>query len=550
MFLKLFFNAFRNGGLCSGILALLLGSMTGPALGQDGWGLSSQPEVSALSAVLMNPATGEVLFAKEPHLRLPPASTTKVLTALVTLERLDLNARVLVSPQAASAPPSRIGLRAGEAALTQDLLYGLMLKSGNDAAETLAEAAGGSIYGFAELMNAKSWQIGARNSHFMNPHGLPNEDHYSTAYDLALIFRQAMNHPMFADIVRTRNAALRIESGQSPYGDWRMVPVVNHNRLLGSYEGTLGGKTGFTLKARRCFVGEVDRGGVRLIVAILNSPTSGALWRDARTLLDYGFTHYGLASPPPAPAEPLPVLVQREPFVSPDEEGGEPPLVRPATVTRVAMIRPAPREEVESLTPDRPPREPLVVRAEPPVKPAVVASPQEVARPVAAARPMMAARPVVAAKPMMAAKPVVTAKPVVAAKPVVVAKPVVAARPVVVAKPIIAAKPMMAAKPVVTARPVVAAKPVVVAKPVVAAKPIGANRPVAATKPAKPLVLAMNTVKPLGTPDRVAKPAAMALPGKAPVKSVPVAPAKLEKRETAKVAVRAEPAAKPHKARR
>ena len=223
----------------------------------------------------------------------------------------------------------------------------MLLKSGNDAAETLAEAGGGSVPGFAELMNARAWQIGARNSHFMNPHGLPNDDHYSTAYDLALIFRQAMNHPMFADIVRTRSAALRIESGQGLYGDWRMVPVVNHNRLLASYEGARGGKTGFTLKARRCFVGEVDRGGVRLIVAILNSPTSGTLWQDARTLLDYGFTHYGLASPPPVQPEPLPVLVRREPVASPDEDESE-FLVRPApVVTRVATIRPATRVEVE-----------------------------------------------------------------------------------------------------------------------------------------------------------------------------------------------------------
>ena len=230
------------------------------AQGSGGW---AAPAIAARAAVLMNPATGEILFAKEPHLQLPPASTTKVLTALVALERLNLHTRVRVSPQAASAPPSRIGLRPGEAALTQDLLYGLMLKSGNDAAETLAEAAGGSVPGFAELMNDKAVQIGARNSHFMNPHGLPNDAHYTTAYDLALIFRQAMNHPLFADIVRTRSAALRIESGNGLYGDWRMVPVNNTNRLLASYEGARGGKTGFTFKARRCFVGEVERGGVR-----------------------------------------------------------------------------------------------------------------------------------------------------------------------------------------------------------------------------------------------------------------------------------------------
>jgi len=281
-------------------------------LAQEGIALAS-PMIAARSAVLMNPTTGEILFAKEPWLRLPPASTTKVLTALVALEHINVNARIPVSPQAASAPPSRIGLRAGEVALVQDLLYGLMLKSGNDAAETLAEAAGGSVSGFAELMNSRAWQIGARDSHFTNPHGLPNDDHYTTAYDLSLIFRQAMNHPVFADIVRTRSAALRIESGQGLYSDWRMVPVLNHNQLLVSYEGTRGGKTGFTFKARRCFVGEADRGGVRLIVAILNSPNSGTLWQDARTLLDYGFARYGLASPPPMKLEPAPVIVQRTP---------------------------------------------------------------------------------------------------------------------------------------------------------------------------------------------------------------------------------------------
>ncbi|MFO1423125.1 MAG: D-alanyl-D-alanine carboxypeptidase family protein, partial [Candidatus Competibacteraceae bacterium] len=386
MFLKLIFNIFSQKGACPRILILALGIVGGPALGQDGGRIYSQPEVAALSAVLMNPATGEVLFAKEPHLRLPPASTTKVLTALVALERLDPNARVVVSPQAASAPPSRIGLRAGEAALTQDLLYGLMLKSGNDAAETLAEAAGGSVFGFAELMNAKASQIGARNSHFMNPHGLPNDDHYATAYDLALIFRQAMNHPMFADIVRTRNAALRIESSQGPYGDWRMVPVVNHNRLLGSYDGTLGGKTGFTLKARRCFVGEVDRGGVRLIVAVLNSPNSGALWHDARTLLDYGFTHYGLAPPPPA-REPLPVLVQREL----DEEENEQPGVGPTlAVTRATLVRPVARGEAKPLTPDQ---QPSAVGVAPPTRPVIAVRDQKVAKPSKAVQ-AVAIRPV------------------------------------------------------------------------------------------------------------------------------------------------------------
>jgi len=310
----------------------------------------------------MNATTGEILFAKEPHLRLPPASTTKVLTALLAMERLNPDSQVFVSPQAASAPPSRVGLRAGNAASAQDLLYGLLLKSGNDAAETLAEAAGGSIYGFASLMNAKAWQIGAHDSHFMNPHGLPDEDHYSTAYDLAIIFRYAMNYPMFADIVRTRSATLRIESGQGPYGDSRLVPVLNHNRLLASYEGARGGKTGFTLKARRCFVGEVDRGGTRLIVSILNSPNSGTLWQDARTLLDYGFTHYGLAPPPPMQpeVEPQPILVRRSPVVTPDR-------VRMAQVSPEAEEE-APESAMDSSSPPATTPEPsraIIVRRTP-----------------------------------------------------------------------------------------------------------------------------------------------------------------------------------------
>lgn len=313
MFSRLFLGRLSIGRWLAWLLGMVfLGGASSFASAQEMPGAAPPPAILALSAVLMNPATGEVLFAKEPHLRLPPASTTKVLTALVALERLDPNARVLVSAQAASAPPSRIGLRPGDAALTQDLMYGLLLKSGNDAAETLAEAAGGSVPGFAELMNAKAWQIGARNSHFMNPHGLPNDEHYSTAYDQALIFREAIAHPQFSDIVGTRSAALRIESGQGFYGNARLVPVVSHNRLLASYEGARGGKTGFTFKARHCFVGEVDRGGIPLIVAVFNSPSRGTLWQDARTLLDYGFARYGLAAPPPPPPEPLLRMARRE----------------------------------------------------------------------------------------------------------------------------------------------------------------------------------------------------------------------------------------------
>lgn len=388
----------------SWLLGTFLWLAMGPVLAQD-WESFSRPYIAARSAVLMNPDTGEILFTKEPHLRLPPASTTKVLTALLVIERLDPNSWLLVSPRAASAAPSRIGLHAGETASTQDLLYGLLLKSGNDAAETLAEAAGGSIYGFADLMNAKAWQIGARNSHFINPHGLPDEDHYSTAYDLALIFRHAMNYPMFTDIVRTRNAALRIESGRSGWysGDGRLVPVRNTNRLLESYEGARGGKTGFTLKARRCFVGEVDRGGVRLIVSILNSPNSGTLWQDARTLLDYGFARYGLAPPPPVQPEiePQPILVRRTPI----------PTMIPK-MERIAMSRSAVEDDEQ---------EPVLTRryfstTRPDSSRAIMARPAAVEKnrnfvPPKTRYPVASAKLAIPAKSTVPTKPVVLVKP-------------------------------------------------------------------------------------------------------------------------------------------
>ena len=270
-------------------------AMAAPLIGADPL---IPPEVSARAVVLMNPSSNQILYAKEPHLRLPPASTTKVLTALIALEHLNLNTKVPAGSRVLNVEPSRIGLQPGDVVYAQDLLYGLLLKSGNDAAETIAEAIGGSVPGFAQIMNARAWRIGARDTHFVNPHGLPDDRHYTTAYDLALIFRYAMNNPTFAEIVRTHDATLRIESPQvgSSNTDARLVSVHNTNRLLASYEGARGGKTGFTRAARNCFVGEASRGEIRLVVAVLGSAGKVAVWQDVRALLDYGFALYGLTS--------------------------------------------------------------------------------------------------------------------------------------------------------------------------------------------------------------------------------------------------------------
>lgn len=273
---------------CYAAVAWLLAVVALPALAGP-----AKPQIQARAAVLIDTRTQEVIYAKNPHLRLPPASTTKVLTALLAMEHLQMNRKVRVSPGAANTPPSRIGLRAGERLMAQDLLYGLLLKSGNDAGEVVAEAVSGSVSRFAKLMNQRARKMGARNTHFRNPHGLPAEGHYSSAYDLAVIFRKAMRNPLFAEIVRTHRASLRIDSPYEAEG-WRTVAVRNSNRLLGVYAGARGGKTGYTRKAKRCFVGEAARGNTRLVVAVLGSPNSSTLWSDVETLFDYGFAKRGL----------------------------------------------------------------------------------------------------------------------------------------------------------------------------------------------------------------------------------------------------------------
>lgn len=280
--------------------ALITVAVSGPVLAEPADApvitapVVSAPVVTARAAVLLNAKTGELLYAKNPNLRLPPASTTKVLTTLIALETLGLNTPVPVSCNAAAAPPSRLGLKAGEVVSAGDLLYGIMLKSGNDAATAIAEKIGGSVENFATLMNERARQLGAINTHFNNPHGLPDENHYSTAYDLAVIFRQAMKNPLFAEITGTKTSSVEIKSQIKSGGVLRakMVTVQNHNRLLGTYEGMRGGKTGYTRAARRCFVGEAVRDNASIIVAVLGSRN---LWGDAQKLLEYGFEHPGQA---------------------------------------------------------------------------------------------------------------------------------------------------------------------------------------------------------------------------------------------------------------
>ena len=238
----------------------------------------------------MDAKTGKILYQKNADTPLPPASTTKVLTAILTLEsQKRSNERLTVSKAATRVPASKLYLKPGQTVSIEDLLYGVLLGSANDASVVLAEGIGGSVERFAEIMTKKAHDLGAINTHFSNPHGLTAVDHYSTARDLALIFRYAMKNPTFREIMRTKMSSVRSLSRGKKSARTRLISVRNHNRLLWNYDGAIGGKTGYTFAAQKCYVGAVERNGVTLIVSLLGSRD---LWGDTKRLLEYGFDNY------------------------------------------------------------------------------------------------------------------------------------------------------------------------------------------------------------------------------------------------------------------
>lgn len=254
-------------------------------------------DVSAAAAILMDAETGEVLFERNPDERRSPASITKILTALVILERGQLTDTVVVSPAAARVGGYRLGLRSGQRVLLEDLLAAILIRSANDAATAAAEHVGQGLLGFTTLMNAKAEALGMRQSHFVNPHGLDEPDHFTTARDLALLTREALDHPEFARLVRTREATVRVwQTGRRSLIQRARI-ILNHNRLLGRLEGADGVKTGYTDAAGRCLVASASRGGQRMIAVLLNDPQR---WTDAATLLEFGFGQVG-GAPQAAP---------------------------------------------------------------------------------------------------------------------------------------------------------------------------------------------------------------------------------------------------------
>ncbi len=238
------------------------------------------PAVNALAAVVVEESTGRILYDKNALEKRSIASTTKIMTALVALENSHPEDVVKISKRAASIGGSTAGLREGEEYSMRELLYAMMMISGNDAALAVAEHVGGSAEDFAVMMNDRARSIGAVNSRFVTPHGLDCEGQYSTAYDLALITIEAMKNPMFREIVSTSSFYI---TGHSLY---------NTNELLGAYPGVDGVKTGYTGKAGRCLVSTARKNGMRLISVVLGSPTRNARALASRSLLDYGFGKY------------------------------------------------------------------------------------------------------------------------------------------------------------------------------------------------------------------------------------------------------------------
>ncbi len=235
---------------------------------------------SASSAVLVEAESGRVLYEQNSHEPRLIASITKLMTALVALESgCGLQETFVVPQEAVGVEGSSIYLRPGEETTLEALLYGLMLKSGNDAALAIAIRCGGSVEQFVAAMNQKAQELGMKDTHFANPNGLNAEDHYSSAYDMALLARACLKNETLSKIVSTKSITIGQRS------------LTNHNKLLWRYEGCIGMKTGYTEKAGRTLVSAAERDGMTLIAVTLNDPDD---WKDHTALLDWGFSHYTL----------------------------------------------------------------------------------------------------------------------------------------------------------------------------------------------------------------------------------------------------------------
>lgn len=238
---------------------------------------------------LIDADSNRILASKDEDMKLPMASTTKIMTCIIALENGDMNSIVTASEYAASMPDVQLNMKAGERFFLQDLLFSLMLESHNDTAVAIAEHIGGSVEGFAKLMNLKAEELGLGNTNFVTPNGLDDDNHYTTAYELCCIASYAIQNQDFMDIVQTPSHQF------SNYDGTRSYSVNNKDAFLTSYSGALGIKTGFTGNAGYCFCGAARRNGITLISSVLACgwpPNKGYKWSDTRKLMDYGFKGY------------------------------------------------------------------------------------------------------------------------------------------------------------------------------------------------------------------------------------------------------------------
>lgn len=263
------------------LCALLLALVPVSAVSAENRSISTH----ARAAALIDVTSGRILYSSRGDEPMLIASLTKIMTALVAIENSDITSKVKVGKNAFAKEGSSLYLKMGEEMTLKDMLYGLMLRSGNDAATAIAEHVGGSEQGFVYLMNAKAQELNLKNTHFANPHGLDAEGHFSSANDLAVLTAYAMHNPVFKEIVATKE-----KTADNPYEKWD-YKWSNKNKMLRLYEGADGVKTGYTKKALRCLVSSATRDGQQLVAVTLND---GNDWNDHASLLDFGFNHYPL----------------------------------------------------------------------------------------------------------------------------------------------------------------------------------------------------------------------------------------------------------------
>ncbi|MBE6679828.1 MAG: D-alanyl-D-alanine carboxypeptidase [Ruminococcaceae bacterium] len=265
---------FRKVFICFFILVLLVISA-----------FAVKPQISAESAILINISNGDVVAEYNADKKQGMASTTKIMTAIIAIEHGDLDKNHTIPAAAIGVEGSSLYLKADEVMTLRELVMGLMLQSANDAAEAIAIIVGGSVENFVSMMNEKALELGLSNTHFTNPHGLANDNHYTTARELAKIAEYSLRNETFRSICSSKRATL-------PGKEFPRT-VTNHNKMLSIYDGAFGVKTGFTKATGRCLVSAAKRNGVELVAVTLNASND---WNDHAAMLDYGFDQYELVS--------------------------------------------------------------------------------------------------------------------------------------------------------------------------------------------------------------------------------------------------------------